>query len=391
MSDSMPATVGEQVYRDVEIHDVVVPSKRHRRLRDYEALARSINLVGLQNPITVTAEFVLVSGLHRLNACKSLGWETIPSIAVDTDELSGELREIDENLIREDLTILEQGKHLARRMQILEAMGQRAEFGMGRGNTATDAGFYTTADIAKEMKVSERTVRNYIRVGEDITEEAADIVNGDLVELKKDTPYSTGQLLELAKTPAEHQADVVSLIAARDDVDSVWSAKRVLAGTSLHFSSESAEWYTPREIVERVLRAMGEIDLDPCSNEEKGIPAGKHYTELDDGLAQSWRGRVYMNPPYGRKIIDEWTGKLLYEFDAGNVTEAVALVPARTDTQWFVSLNRFPICFVTGRLKFSESENSASFPSALFYLGPNREAFISAFKDLGDIFERVSG
>jgi hypothetical protein len=57
------------------------------------------------------------------------------------------------------------------------------------------------------------------------------------------------------------------------------------------------------------------------------------------------------------------------EHEAGNVGEAVALVPSRTDTEWFRMLRDFPKCFVSGRLNFSEHEKSAPFPSVVIYLG----------------------
>ena len=74
------------------------------------------------------------------------------------------------------------------------------------------------------------------------------------------------------------------------------------------FLSNSAEWHTPRRIIDCVLKVMGEIDLDPCSNakgREANVPARVHFTKHDDGLAQTWRGRVYMNPPYG-EATERW-------------------------------------------------------------------------------------
>ena len=38
-----------------------------------------------------------------------------------------------------------------------------------------------------------------------------------------------------------------------------------------------------------------------------------------------------LNPPYGREI-DVWIAKLVEEYDAGSVSEALALIPARVDT-----------------------------------------------------------
>ena len=94
--------------------------------------------------------------------------------------------------------------------------------------------------------------------------------------------------------------------------------------------------------IEAVVACLGTIDLDPCSNAEgkPNVPARKHYTAADDGLSKQWRGRVYMNPPYGDEI-DAWVAKLCEEHQAGRVPEAIALVPARTDTEWFARLRDF--------------------------------------------------
>ncbi len=153
------------------------------------------------------------------------------------------------------------------------------------------------------------------------------------------------------------------------------------------FSKESQEWYTPSDIIERVQAAIGPIELDPCSD-GKTVPADAHFTAKDDGLAQTWAGKVYMNPPYG-DAIKVWVEKLCAEYAAGNVTEAIALVPARVDTEWFRMFRDFAVCFVNGRLKFSGHENSAPFPSALVYLGKNLPGFYLAMNGLGDVWARV--
>jgi hypothetical protein len=99
-------------------------------------------------------------------------------------------------------------------------------------------------------------------------------------------------------------------------------------------SSRSPEWYSPTQVVELVLRVLEVIDLDPCADPGRAIPAAMHYTESDDGLAHEWRGRIFMNPPYGR-VIGVWMSKLAAAFASGHVTEAIALVPARVDTRWW--------------------------------------------------------
>jgi DNA N-6-adenine-methyltransferase (Dam) len=151
-------------------------------------------------------------------------------------------------------------------------------------------------------------------------------------------------------------------------------------------SSDSMEWYTPKKILDPVIELLGSIDLDPCSNSKSApnVPAARHYTADDMGQMLPWSGRIYMNPPYGDEI-EPWIPKLIVEYESGNVTEAVALVPARTDTDWFEPLFHYPLCFVHGRLKFSGHKHSAPFPSVVAYFGPNGVDFVRIFSRLGSV------
>jgi sulfiredoxin len=69
------------------IANIYVPVKRRATLdpKKAEQIAESILQVGLQSPILVRQDgerFVLVEGLHRLEACKQLGEETIAAYLV---------------------------------------------------------------------------------------------------------------------------------------------------------------------------------------------------------------------------------------------------------------------------------------------------------------------
>lgn len=161
--------------------------------------------------------------------------------------------------------------------------------------------------------------------------------------------------------------------------------------SQIHFSSKTAEHYTPHALLDAVVACLGAIDLDPCSNDGlPNVPAAQHYTREQNGLALPWNGRIYMNPPYGREI-EEWVTKLVAEHrrPEGGVTEAIALVPARTDTQWFIELRDFTCCFVTGRLTFIGNNDPAPFPSAVFYLGDDLGKFFHYFDPFGDIWQRI--
>jgi len=156
-------------------------------------------------------------------------------------------------------------------------------------------------------------------------------------------------------------------------------------------TSDSPEWYSPRRVVDAASVALGDrIDLDPCAEFARSIPATHHYTQTDDGLAREWIGHVYLNPPYGRAVL-QWTRKLRTEFAEGRVTAAVALLPARTDTDWWAEFDVELVCLIHGRLTFSNAGSNATFPSVAVYLGPNAESFTRAFAPLGPVFRRVAG
>ena len=69
------------------IQDVYVPVKRRQTLdtKKVNAMAESMLAKGQEAPILVRPDgqrFVLIEGLHRLEACKALGETTVPAYLV---------------------------------------------------------------------------------------------------------------------------------------------------------------------------------------------------------------------------------------------------------------------------------------------------------------------
>lgn len=355
---------------EILVSDIEVgPRKRHLDTVKVAELASSILEIGLLQPVTVrrvNGHYRLVAGAHRLEAFRIMKRDCIPAEVFQGDDLAAELAEIDENLRRAELTVLEQGEHLARRDDILRGRGLRAPHGRPTEKGVTVTPLVTTADLAEEIGMSESSIKQRKQIANDIEPDIKDLVRNSPIA------NSTTKLLELARTAPDEQAAV---------------ADRML----VHYSSATPEWYSPPSVIERTVELLGTIDLDPCSNDKDNprVPAGQHYTKDDDGLAQTWSGRVYMNPPYGREISD-WIEHLVEQYEAGEVLSAVALVPSRTDTEWFHHLRDYPRCFVKGRLSFSDNENPAPFPSMVVYLGRDVEGFVQVFGDMGDVFARTN-
>lgn len=135
----------------------------------------------------------------------------------------------------------------------------------------------------------------------------------------------------------------------------------------VHFSSASDDWPTPQAFFDKCNAEYGPFDLDACASVENH-KAPRYFTQADDGLAQVWSGKVWMNPPYGR-TIGTWMSKA-YRASL-NGAKVVCLVPARTDTAWWhdYAMNG-KITFIRGRLKFGNAKHSAPFPSALVIFEP---------------------
>ena len=112
----------------VFVNDVRVP-ERHRSLvpERVKSIAGSFEDIGQQMPITFYWDGdtpVLIAGRHRLEAARSLDWEHIEAVEMEVDPLTQELWEIDENLMRADLTVMERADHTNRRADIVK---KRAE------------------------------------------------------------------------------------------------------------------------------------------------------------------------------------------------------------------------------------------------------------------------
>lgn len=152
------------------------------------------------------------------------------------------------------------------------------------------------------------------------------------------------------------------------------------------------EWYTPARHVELARRVLGTIGVDPASNDiaQQTVRAATYYTEETNGLDKEWRGKVWMNPPYSRKLIGRFINKLVEEYQSGRCTEAIVLTHNSTDTRWAASLfgGAAALCFTRGRVRFVSPKGKFAAPAMgqLFsYFGRRPDRFASVFREVGHI------
>ncbi len=111
---------------NLQLSDIKRNSEYLRIETDVETLKKSIEKVGLINPITVNTENELLAGARRFQAMTELGWKETVVHIVDRDVLEQELISIDENLVRTPLNKLEFEKCLNRGREIYESLNPTA-------------------------------------------------------------------------------------------------------------------------------------------------------------------------------------------------------------------------------------------------------------------------
>jgi ParB-like chromosome segregation protein Spo0J len=85
----------------------ITPGTRHRTdMGDIDALADSIDALGLLHPVVVNEAGELIAGARRLEACRRLGWKDVPAtVAKNLDDVhKALLAERDENTCRKSFT-----------------------------------------------------------------------------------------------------------------------------------------------------------------------------------------------------------------------------------------------------------------------------------------------
>jgi hypothetical protein len=156
------------------------------------------------------------------------------------------------------------------------------------------------------------------------------------------------------------------------------------------------EWFTPAQYIAAARAVMGGIDIDPASHPlaQKTVDAKDYCTRdggdnsLRNGLEWPWRGKVWLNPPYGRDDIGPFVDKLLAEVRCGNTTAAILLTHNYTDTDWFQAAVSMvdALCFTKGRINFYNDRGEVCNPTqgqVFLYYGRDIEGFQQVFGAFG--------
>jgi phage N-6-adenine-methyltransferase len=245
--------------------------------------------------------------------------------------------------------------------------------------------------LETELRWSPQTAGRYIQVWE------ATFQHSNLEHLN--LSISGLYLLAAPSTPEEARTEIIER-AENGESLSVADVRRIIddAGTKPCGTQGTGEneWYTPKQYIEAARAVLGTIDLDPASSEiaQRTVKASKFFTIETYGLAQEWKGTVWLNPPYAQPLIANFADKMIAEIGAGHVKTAIMLTHNYTDTAWFQKLAQAAssICFPRGRVLFEAPDGTFAAPTqgqTFFLFGNNPGAFFEVFRPLGFIARAV--
>ena len=160
------------------------------------------------------------------------------------------------------------------------------------------------------------------------------------------------------------------------------------------------DWGTPAHIVEAARATMGGIDLDPasCALANETVCATTYYTLEDDGLAQPWSGRVFLNPPYsetGQK--HRFIERLEHYYLSGDVEQAILVVPMDFSAKWGEPVRRTTcaMCCFKGNAYYynlqDPSVTTHTLGTLAVYFGPHVDRFAAAFQQFGLVVRPMRG
>lgn len=197
-------------------------------------IAASMGERGQDTPIRVgradpeTGRYPLRAGAHRLEAAKALGWPTIEARISDAEGPAAELEEIDENLMRRELSALDRAVFLAKRKALWEELHPETKHG-GKREKGKSKDFSTWAErfskaTAEKLGFSERSVQLAVR--------RANLPPAIRARIATHPIADSGAELDklLAQTPAMQELVVDALLRAEKPARTVSAALAEIAG-----------------------------------------------------------------------------------------------------------------------------------------------------------------
>lgn len=216
---------------EVDIARIKIDDRVRKSITGLDELSKSMERVGLLNPVTLDNHFNLVAGERRIRAAMKLGWKTIQARCIDglDDAVMALIAERDENTCREPLAKTEMVA-LAKRLRELEKPkaaerqtstrakpGEKVGSAQGGEESSPPTNPRENGKTREKVAAAVGTSFDTLRKAEEVTEAAESDPEtfGDLPD-KMDAESVNAAHKEMKERKAEKKAEVDPLKAAAD-------------------------------------------------------------------------------------------------------------------------------------------------------------------------------
>ena len=299
---------------------------------ELEKLTQDIRHNGLLEPV-VLFEGQILDGRHRWQACLSAGVDPRFEEFVGNDPVSYVLSK---NLHRRHLTSAQKAAIAAEALPLLEKQAKARQLStlkQFRDNDTVPQKIAERTEARDQAASLTGTNRQYVSDAKRSAENAPDV----FAAMKSGTVSISEAKALTQKPPEEREATLEALpdlsradrkallrvvpapeaesepeessplLGEEDEEDDTEtpldyeseSTDSSSSSLSVHFTSDSVEWYTPSTVLDRVIACLGDIDLDPCADPDHQVPSLSHFDDKSwqaDGLNQQWFGVQPMPP-----------------------------------------------------------------------------------------------
>lgn len=346
---------------------------------DYEALKADIAERGIMVPIEVDETGTVLDGHHRLKISQELD---IPCPKFERHGLS----EADKRTHARQLNIARRHLNQEQKRELIAGeLKDNPERSNRQIGDALGVDHKTTASVRAKLEAGGEIPHHETIVGKDGVRQPAKRPKTVLIDDSDDR-------IE-AEPSFAYSINIPSALAGGDvTVRRRGAGNMLVVEESRPFvanNSGKVEWYTPDFILDAAREVLGGIDFDPasCAIANERVRATKFFTAQDDALSQEWPvGKIWMNPPYARDLVEPFCTRFLSEIERGSV--GMVLVNNATETGWFQAMAAVAaaICFPSGRVRFVSPDGEAGAPlqgQAVLYFGDDWKGFKAAFCGIG--------
>lgn len=264
----------------IDISTIKTTNQYLRLNTDVEMLKKSIETVGLINPIVLNENNELIAGGRRFTAMKELGFTEVPTITVKKSELEQELISIDENLVRKDLSNIELEASLSRGRELYETLYPDATKFNEEDLTLPESNEIQTElpndkrsfiDLtAEKTGLSKKVIKSAIDRDEKASEKVKELRSfGEL------NASQTNEIIKLSKDEQEHVADLVKDKSAKEVKELVKNVTQNGLQSAVNELVNSPqlpkEYKSLKTLLQRTNKTLGKILIEEMTSEHEEV------------------------------------------------------------------------------------------------------------------------